>query len=485
MRKKEIRISYTGVLLLLISTAVIYSCRKGDFKGNQLPDTFTSVESINLSGDNRLNSEVSLSWFGTDVDGYVKGFEISLDQVNWDFTEAQDSTFTFSIPAGQDTADIDFYVRAVDDKDAIDPSPAHLVVPLKNTAPTAFFDNDRGPGDTVFCAGTFFWRVADPDGNETIEKVLIRFNDGAWIEVDKTQPLISVLVDTAVASGDANGELYYGQNKSPESFLIDGLKVGQNNEVYVKAVDIAGAESPVDTADNFFLKNKTAGADLLWVSGHNASITAEYRGYLVNNSVNFDFLNYGVDQGSRQPVYWDPTFRLILGLYKKAFFNFPSGTFANTVTGQDLSLLEYTAPVVQYYTDNGGKVLTTTVMLKTDDVSSIAGPYPIESLVVSVGQVRIYPDSTVFPVATGNFPIIQPQTVQFGLTPIVKSADANFFYRANLTPLQNWSGDNLIAATRSNGGKITEAFFAIELHNYDKDPLQVEQLIGEILNNEF
>ena len=117
--------SFLVLLSLLLGTA----CRKGELNRNGLPETKISFEAINLSGDNRLNSSVQLSWFGTDPDGYVEAYEWSIDGNQWNYTQKQDSIFTFDIPVGQDSVDIDFYVRSIDNDGNLDPSPAYLKVP--------------------------------------------------------------------------------------------------------------------------------------------------------------------------------------------------------------------------------------------------------------------------------------------------------------------------------------------------------------------
>ena len=472
-------------LFLLLFIAGI-SCRKGDFKDNQVPDTKIALDAINLTGNSRLNSEVHLSWYGTDIDGYITGYEISLNQQDWFFTASEDSTFIFQLEPGSDTTDINFYVRAIDNEGSKDPSPAYLRVPLKNTPPTAVIDEDRGPKDTAFIASTFFWRANDPDGNETIRQAFMRFNQGDWVEIDKNQSLISFLVDTSVQTGTATAQVYYGKNKQAESFTINGLNVNGNNELYLKVVDLANAESTIDTSKTFFLKNKTPGVNTLWVSGHIASITAKYKGYLDANSIQYDLLNYGASQGAYQPVYWDPTFRLILSQYSRIFVNAPSTKFLNTVTGENTTLLNYIAPMIQGFYNEGHQSFITCNIDKSEDVSNIAGPFPIENIVSSVGQVRIYPDSLVYPVSNPTlYPNLQPTNIQTGVTPIVKSSDSEPFYRAQLTPFGGWAGDNLVGVIRRPGNQLRQVFFAIELHNYDKIPGSVESLIGEIFNNEF
>jgi hypothetical protein len=65
------------VLFFLFVVLGIYGCkRKYDKDANTAPDTVITPESINLEGDDRLNSVVFLSWFGADADGYVTSFKI-------------------------------------------------------------------------------------------------------------------------------------------------------------------------------------------------------------------------------------------------------------------------------------------------------------------------------------------------------------------------------------------------------------------------
>ena len=95
-------------MLALAALLCLNGCDKGEDIENQAPETRISVEAINLSGENRLNSLVEIKWWGTDPDGYVTGYEFSFDGINWHYTLGQDSTFRFAITEGSDTIDIDF-----------------------------------------------------------------------------------------------------------------------------------------------------------------------------------------------------------------------------------------------------------------------------------------------------------------------------------------------------------------------------------------
>ena len=111
---------WMGIPLLFFAS--LSGCKKGEQLENQPPETYTSVASINLTGEDRLNSVITLEWWGTDPDGTVEGYEVSFDQSTWSYTEDQDSTFQFSINAGSDTVDIDLWIRAIDNDGAVDAS---------------------------------------------------------------------------------------------------------------------------------------------------------------------------------------------------------------------------------------------------------------------------------------------------------------------------------------------------------------------------
>lgn len=479
-----------AILAGLSILSLISSCRKGEIDRNGMPDTFISYEAINLSGQNRLNSSVRLSWYGTDGDGYITGYELSLDNQNWDYTTSQDSVFLFDIPPGADSADISFFVRAIDNDNNIDPSPAFLRVPLINTPPDAAFLDDRGPSDTAFIAATFFWQASDPDGDNTLKSVEMKINDGDWTEIDRGQNLITFLADTAVQNGEATAQIYYGNSTAPASTSINGLRVNDSNRVYIRSTDIADAISEVDTSASFYFRAKTPNTKTLWISGHTAPITSQYRSYLDANNLQYDLLNFGFAQGLNLPKYFDPTVRLIFDQYQRAFLNLPATNFRNPVTGDEKPLMDYLAPIVQRFTDNGGRYFLTTQLTKTQDLSESRSVYPIDDISISTvpgSQARIVTDSALVPlIDTARFPDLKPVNVEFGVVPMIASADAQNFYSAQITRFRGWNGSSqVVAALRRRNGQISQVFFCMEIHRFNANAGQVEQLIGEIFTNEF
>jgi len=431
-----------------------------------------------------------LSWYGTDGDGYITGYELSLDNQNWSLTTTQDSVFLFDIPAGQDSADISFFVRSIDNDGNVDPSPAFLNVPLINTPPDAAFLDDRGPSDTAFIAATFFWQASDPDGDNTLKAVEMKINDGDWTEIDRSQNLITFLPDTSAQSGTSISQIYYGNSTAPAPETINGMRVNDTNRIYIRSLDIADAISDIDTSEVFFFRSKGTGVNMLWISGHNTSITTEYRGYLQANNLNYDFLNFGYAQGANLPNYFDPTVRLIFDQYQTAFLNLPATNFRNSVTGDEKPLIDYLAPIIQRYTDNGGKYFLTTQLTTTQDLSESRSVYPIDDIVTSTvpgSQARIVTDSALINlVDTTSYPALYPNNVEFGVVPMEASADAQDFYWAQITRFRGWNGSSqTVAAVRRRNNKISQVFFCLELHRFDDQAGSMEQLIGEIFDNEF
>jgi len=465
---------------VLLAWLVAASCQKGELKSNMPPDTFFALEKINLTGENRLNSVLELHWFGTDIDGRVVGFELSFDNLNWFYTKRQDSIFRFNIPEGQDTTDINIWARAIDDRNGIDPTPAFLKIPLRNSPPTAIFDDANFPGDTAICVTTYRWQATDPDGDNTITLAEMRWNDGDWFVVDARQPLITFVADTA-ASGQAS--VFYANLIAPLPTKINGVKLNDYNQLYVRVRDLAGALSAIDTADQVYIKKPTS--RFVVISGQPQSVTDIYLPLLQNIGQNFDLLNYAVNNGANQPRFWTPTFGHILSLYEKAFIYTDASTYNSPVTGQTALLLNFMANGVLRFTNAGKKVFVTTLFTNNSDVTSLAGIYPIEDIVRSPGQARLSNDSSIVSVAGPNYPSLKPQSILIGVFPIVASADAENLYRGQLTKLSGWQGDNLMAVRRRQNGNINHVFFGVGLFNFTQDMQKLEELFDQILANDF
>jgi hypothetical protein len=466
----------------LLAALLLAGCDPGTLVDNRLPNTHLALDTIALQGDNRLNSVVRMSWYGTDVDGYVDRYEVSLDGTSWKTTRKQDSTFTLSIPAGQDTADVVLRVRAVDDDGGTDPTPARLRLPLKNARPVASIDPEGQTLGTTLGVATYKWRASDPDGDETVVAAEARFNNGTWFPIPVNQPVITFVVEPG-STATATARMVYGNNNSLETTPVDGLEIDENNTLYIRVKDVANRWSDADTALPVVFTRPSG--DLLVVSGSPSTTANTYLTALAGAGLDIDFWDMNV--AANLPAYWNPTFRWISQQYNKVFvFSGPTPVL-DPSTGQTSTLLGLMGPALQKYTQNGGKLLITTALNSTMDLTPYIGTYPIDGLVTSVGQVRLVQDSALVPLVP-NYPSLKPESILIGLTPIQPSADAQPFYRAQLTKLSGWSGTNVVGVRRfapGPGNRVQQVFFSVELFKANAVPGALSSLLQSILVNDF
>ncbi|MFN4298603.1 MAG: hypothetical protein ACK4EX_02610 [Thermaurantimonas sp.] len=473
---------YLSAILVGLTT-----CKRGSFTENQPPKTQLFLDEINRVGENRLNSTVFLSWIGTDADGYVIGYEFSIDNQNWFYTTRTDSVFRFSIAAGKDTDDINFWIRAIDNLGAKDPNPAYLKIPLRNTPPVALFDKLALPADTAIVAATFRWRATDADGDNTITKVEIRANDGQWIEIPRNSNLFTVVLKKPFQSGTHQADVFIDNQRTPLSTGLDKIHYNQPNVLYIRAFDIANSVSQLDTSNVFVMV--PASKDFLILGGQPSNIWDIYRPIFNQITPNgYDYIDLIRNQGKYRPKFWNPTFRHIISQYQKVFVFTDPTNYQNPINGQSASLLVFMAPAMAEYNNIGGKSLITTTLTANADISAFSIAYPIDGLVISGGQARLTPDSTIFSVqgTPQQYPAMKPQFVLTGLVPIVRSPDSEPFYRAQITRLQGWQGDNLVGVRRKNGqGNVQQVFFGINLHHFAQDGTNLQVLLHQIINNDF
>lgn len=476
---------YPSLILLLLS---LYACKdEGELKQNQPPETTFSVDEINVTGENRLNSIVRLSWYGTDPDGYVKGFEISTDQQNWVYTTSQDSLFRFSISANSDTVDINLYARSVDNLDQRDPTPSFLRIPIRNTPPIASFSNNLSIPDTAFLVATTEWSASDIDGDQTITDVFLSINGKEWYPLNKSEKVFSIVPADFNATDTTSAFIYYGSRTNPAAATIEGIVLNDTNRLYLKAVDQAGAESIIDTSTVFFMRTKQN--DLLVVGGVSTAHTT-YKNLLNTVNLTYDFLNLTADNGAYQPALWNITFRLQLSFYDKLFFYSDETTFINPYTNLRLMLLEFAAASLQEYANNGGKYLISTSFDWDTNIDGFRGVLPIESVTTkNYGDARLYQDSTVNPEVSG-YPTLSASV--FALTGVgafnIDPNDTEVFYRAELSDRRNtteWPDSKIVASARRQNGRLNQIFFTMQLFELNGDQNALESLFDQIFNVEF
>ncbi|MEY4478446.1 MAG: hypothetical protein RL276_751 [Bacteroidota bacterium] len=463
---------------LSLSVGLALACEPGVPVENQLPETRMSVDRIDLSGPDRLNSVVKLAWFGSDADGYVVAYELRVGEGPWVRTTQTDSTLVLGIPAGQDTADLAVEVRAIDHEGGIDPSPARLVVPIKNTPPSAEFTTSSFPDVPVWNAVTFQWFAEDPDGAGSITDVELRVNGGAWRPIDPNQKLVSLVLHASGATA-----LYYGNQEASAANWGYALDTAGPSVLEIRARDLAGAWSAPDTAPPVTVKMPQS--KLLVVASHSAAADAAWSSDLAALGVDYDLLDLLSNSGAARPRSWNPGFRHTLRGYDAVVVYTASSVMLDPQTGLTKLPLAHMGPAIQRFGEAGGRVLVSASFSATSDLTDLVGTFPIDGLVTSTGQVRLVTDSALVAQQSG-YPNLKSTNVLIGLTPMVASADAEVLYRGQLSKLSGWQGDNLMGVLRRKQGAVQSVFLSFDLHRLDGQNGQMRRdALQKILIDEF
>jgi hypothetical protein len=277
-------------LVALAISLFFYACSEsvtGLLNSDSAPKTYIAV--FPDSTVSQQQSKVRLHWWGDDKDGLIVGYYISFSPNKWTFTTSNDSTISFVIN-GLDTT-YNFQVAAADNagngvydqhvmykgidigpepfysKDSsstyktgdkfvdignIDPNPATLKLPLKNTPPVVNFLKDKSGNvinipETTFTAMSFALDASDLDGDETIQKICVALNDTtAKVELPGNTRYITLKGILNGSGNTADCQIYLGSSIStPYSKTVGNLKLNADNVIYIWATDIAGGTSKV------------------------------------------------------------------------------------------------------------------------------------------------------------------------------------------------------------------------------------------------
>jgi hypothetical protein len=116
-------------------------------------------------------------------------------------------------------------VRAVDNRQATDPSPSTLSLPVTNTSPTVQFRDFNALPDTTYPAILFKWDAADPEGRETVDAFKI------WLDGNEENAKIVDGEDSTAAFGLADFQGRYGE-RTAYLFGVDTGCDSSNLEAY-------------------------------------------------------------------------------------------------------------------------------------------------------------------------------------------------------------------------------------------------------------
>jgi hypothetical protein len=254
MRRLALAVIIFGAALTLLAGCSL----KGTLKPNTPPDTRIFVQ----GPVDTVSHNVHLYWFGTDVDGFITGFEIRFlnpsapDDTCWTYVPADSTDGVFNVysPTGF-TAPV-FEVRAIDNSgdpppsrmpaclplpsDTLpgdsarfaphsgtrDPSPARQRFNFSNAPPTVSLLNRHRMADTTYGSVTLTWTARDSAGDGTKLRFFIWLdgNEGSKIEVTGR----SFTIPT-------------------DYFMLGGARPTGPRQMFIQAIDDGGMFSTIDS----------------------------------------------------------------------------------------------------------------------------------------------------------------------------------------------------------------------------------------------
>jgi hypothetical protein len=449
----------------------------GTAHGNLAPETHLA-----LLPDSALRTTTSrqhIHWWGDDPDGFVAGYFFSFDGVSWAFTTKTDSIFSLTL-RGTDTT-YHFAVRAVDtqgngvydangpygaepftdangngrhdageaftDFGLWDPTPATLGYPITNTPPVVAFVKGSEVPESTFTVASFTWVGTDLDGDESIAEYRYALNDTAnaasWKRLPRGQTFLTLTAKDGIISG--------------------------NNIFYLKAVDIAGAESRTIRmpAEGGTWHVRIPRTQLLIVDdyGPTDDTPAFYQG-IVDTLLGGRYRGADVfdikagatstSKGRFVPPFVNPTFTETLKLFTHVLWYCDNNP---TIDVAQISL----AP----YQQSGGHVLYTASFPESalDPRGGITDYAPVDSLtpqsitfVPANTRLEAHAESPGYPVLTRD---TKGTPVAF-IRGLYRKINAANLYMLGTDP--RWSG-NPVIAVRSGDRRFV--IFAVPLHRFD------------------
>jgi hypothetical protein len=471
--------NYFSLLLVVLS---IGACKKG-FDGNAKiplePQTFMVVDKIERSGENRLTTLVQAHWWGVSEGGIIKGFEISTDnQLTWQFTTKQDSSFLLKIPPGKDSADIAIYVRAVDHLGQIDASPASTLFPIKNSKPSVRYIfsasiagiPSQNPSN-VFPVLKYTLFGEDPDGADDILNYELYLNDTLrqpYILPANTNSILLVSNNPKADSSDC--KIFINSSNNAQSISVNGLIHQSRNIIYIRVVDKALSKSNYVASPPIWVKKVSS--DILVVNAYTSNkifVQNYYTNNLVKIGINrFDTLQATevIDNNFTQ---LQPDFQAqnrVFGFFKKILWFGDDASFS----------FSYGQRTTNDFFNNGGQLfMAVAINSNFDPLSNFLDWTPIKSLVnpppASVFRVNI--NAQVKPVFA-NWPIIKssaiiPSARPFEIQENTSSIGFDSLYyggiiesKAGQSPIE-WKGKSAVMAKRFTIGNNKTNFIISSL----------------------
>jgi hypothetical protein len=457
---------------LLCALLVIGGCSK-HFSNQPLPNQPPRTY-VTLYPDSTMRSTTSqqhLHWWGVDPDGFVKGFYISFDSISWTYTTNNDSIFGLKLNSVDTT--YTFFVAAVDNENAVDPHPASLRDPIKNSPPTIAFVMQSDVPDTTYPVATFQWIGSDIDGNETITKYFYALDD---------------------TSRPANWKFITGDNTMITLESSDGLTEG-NHVFYIKATDIAGAFSntirmPIDTTKNWYVKKPKGDFLIVDDYGINDATASFYSqmfdtvmgGRLKAKDVWDIKTGYsGTKRGKYVPALVIPTITKTLSLFKYIFW------YSDNNPQLDIAQV-----ALSEFKKAGGKVLLTAGFSEGLTSQGGMGDFaPINNIEPAYFSTILMAKDTLVAVDPAYPNLIRDNTFSFYTFPrgMQPKVNARILYRMQQSP--RWASADTVPIIMGVLGvsdidqKPNIVMMSVLLHRFVGPENNVPQFLRKVFQDEF
>ena len=482
---------FIGILGAAVLTG---GCEKPWLPGKQVnhpPETHLMTDTIVRSGADRLQTQVFLSWWGDDPDGFVTGYEWRSDTATpWRFTRTTDTTILFELPPGADTADVIFYVRSIDDAGMRDPTPARLRLPLKNSPPSAewtypsAFGNQKVPYPTyTFPVWVLTWDADDPDGIEQIDSFRLYLNslDSPYISLPATVRSVTL---EAVSPGDARSacHIYIQNDETPYRTGLT-MHLDDTNRALLVAVDAVGATSPPDTSRPIFLRRVRS--PYLWVNGYGSFFSYHdnrWKGWLAAQGLSdVPALRLAETEGAYyrqlQPTHFAQA--LVFAMFDYLFW-------AGDDPQRSLPLVQQS---IGRFLDRGGKIFQAVAF--PYDADPRAGYFelmPVDSLVKTDGTFTLDNGALLHPLRPG-WPTLASSRIVSSARPFHPHPSATPLYDAELVVIKDfqstpWNGTAHVTARRTFPSGAVYIFSSVLPQHLDARS-NIDSFLARIVHDEF
>lgn len=464
---------------------------EGELLDNSAPETYLVTDTIIRFGDDRLESEVTMHWWGDDPDGFIAGFEFTFDAVIteatvWQFTTALDSTFILAPPPGADSADFRFHIRSVDNQQQVDLTPASLTIPVKNSPPQILIIPGLNAPVKSFPALRYFWEGSDPDGVQNLDHFEVCFND-------TTGPLLSLSATTGSAifeaedptAADISCVIYPNGGAIPLAETISGIFGDAWNTFYIRAVDQSNATSAFVAADSIFIKR--VHSTVLLVNGYSTTTNEAF------------YINHLATQGITV-VDTMQVFSSVDGIYTqqsadnltqgKIFDMFDVIIWFSNDANNSFSLAQKTT---EAFFNSGGKMLMSVYISSSfDPLSNFLDFTPIASLVNPEDTTLLLDLGAGLNPLEADWPELQGTSIVGVVKPINLQIGATPLYAAELTAKDNitlsltpWTGVSTVIASKTDGaGNTNFVISTLELNKLD-GLITMDAFFEKVLMDEF